>query len=309
MKRVVMFSGGIGSWATAKRVAERGPATMLFADTIVEDNDLYRFVIEAAANVAGVEPSKRFSMLLQYARNLPYDPENGYRERKKALSHLRTAAMEDNPKLVWVADGRTPFEVFHDDRFLGNSRLANCSKFLKIVPCRNWLERQALAKRLFVGIDWTEIHRLPAIRKGWLPYKAEAPLTKRPFIDKSQMKDWLCAEGVELPQGYGEGFPHNNCLNQGCVRGGHGYWQLMLRIRPEAYRNTELEEERLRVDLGKDVSMLKDRFVRNGQENVVPLTLREFRERIEAQPELDFGVEGEACGCFTEDTAETPVAA
>lgn len=110
MKHVVMFSGGIGSWATAKRVAEEhgtDDLILLFADVkgdtadphIGEDEDTYRFIEDAAANVGG--------------------------------------------KLVVVKDGRNIWEVFRDDRFLGNSRLANCSKFLKQKPCRDWLEETA----------------------------------------------------------------------------------------------------------------------------------------------------------------------
>lgn len=53
MKYVVMFSGGVGSWAAAKRLKERGEkdVTLLFADTLIEDKDLYRFLEEAAKNV------------------------------------------------------------------------------------------------------------------------------------------------------------------------------------------------------------------------------------------------------------------
>ncbi len=47
---VVMFSGGAGSWAAAKRIAAR-PLTLLFADTLIEDGDLYRFLDDAAADV------------------------------------------------------------------------------------------------------------------------------------------------------------------------------------------------------------------------------------------------------------------
>ena len=60
MKHVVMFSGGAGSWAAAKRVAERhGTAdlTLLFTDTLMEDEDLYRFLHEAAAAVFVSEAS------------------------------------------------------------------------------------------------------------------------------------------------------------------------------------------------------------------------------------------------------------
>ena len=51
MQHVVMFSGGAGSWMTAKRVAEKHGTDnliLLFADTLIEDEDLYRFLDEAA---------------------------------------------------------------------------------------------------------------------------------------------------------------------------------------------------------------------------------------------------------------------
>lgn len=49
---VVMFSGGVGSWAAAKRTVAEHPSTvLLFADTLIEDADLYRFLDEAAADV------------------------------------------------------------------------------------------------------------------------------------------------------------------------------------------------------------------------------------------------------------------
>src|SRR3954469_3627499 len=56
MKRIVMFSGGIGSWAAGRRVAEQhgtDDLTLLFCDTLIEDRDLYRFLGDAAANIGG----------------------------------------------------------------------------------------------------------------------------------------------------------------------------------------------------------------------------------------------------------------
>ena len=55
-KAVVTFSSGIGSWAAAKRYAEEHGTqglVLLFADTKKEDEDNYRFLHEAAANVGG----------------------------------------------------------------------------------------------------------------------------------------------------------------------------------------------------------------------------------------------------------------
>ncbi len=258
-QHVVMFSGGVGSWACARRVAvQHGTAdlVLLFADTRVEDDDLHRFRDEAAENVGG--------------------------------------------RLVVVADGRTPFEVFHDRRFLGNQRQANCSEELKIKPCRAWLEANAGPDDvLYVGIDWTEQHRTAAIRRGWRPWRLEFPMCERPFIDKTQMLEALDAEGIARPAAYAEGFPHNNCGAQGCVRGGQAYWMLMLRVRRDAYLRSEAAEQELREHLGADVAILRDRT--GGQTR--PMTLREARERQESAPGLFDGDEWGGCGCFTETAA------
>ena len=66
MKHIVNFSGGVGSWAAAKRVAAKhGTAdlTLLFADVLIEDDDLYTFLVRAAANVTGVPPSHTHAVL------------------------------------------------------------------------------------------------------------------------------------------------------------------------------------------------------------------------------------------------------
>lgn len=54
VRHVVQYSGGACSWGAAKRaVAKYGAAsvTLLFADTNMEDEDLYRFLDEGAANI------------------------------------------------------------------------------------------------------------------------------------------------------------------------------------------------------------------------------------------------------------------
>jgi hypothetical protein len=43
--------------------------------------------------------------------------------------------------------------------------------------------------------------------------------------------------------------------------------------------------------------------VRNGKEVVAPLTMREFRERLEAQPALFDTEEWGACSCFSPEEA------
>lgn len=265
MRRVVMFSGGIGSWMTAQRVIERhgtADVVLLFADVkgnhdnphLGEDEDTYRFIDDAAAQLGA--------------------------------------------QLITVREGRSIWEVFHDNRFLGNARLANCSKFLKQQPCRQWLDANCTTDTtVYVGIDWTETHRLPAIRDAYLPYRAEAPLTEPPYLDKSDMIAAAKAAGLKPPRLYAAGYPHNNCGGF-CVRAGQAQFQLLLRENRERYLFHEHQEQKLREHLNADVSVLRDRT--GG--TLTPLTMRAFRERIEDQPSLfdeyDFG----GCGCFTEPT-------
>ncbi|MET9957464.1 hypothetical protein ABZ135_38755 [Streptomyces sp. NPDC006339] len=265
MQHVVMWSGGITSWATARHViAEHGTAsvTLLFADTHAEDEDLHVFNAQAAAQL-GV-PITRVT-----------DPA-----------------------------GRDPWQVFEDKSWVGNTRIAQCSQLLKQEPCRQWLVANTVPTdtTVYVGIDWTETERLPAIVRGWAPWTVDAPLTRPPYFDKEQLRAEARAAGLIDPRLYRLGFAHNNC-GGACVKGGQAQWARLLEVFPERYAKAERFEERMRVKLGKDVAILRDR--RGGETK--PLTLATLRRRIEfqrhAQPSLldlidtdDWG----GCGCFTD---------
>lgn len=174
MKRVVMFSGGIGSWAAAKRVAAaHGTADMvlLFADTLIEDEDLYRFLDEAAANV-GVP-------------------------------------------LTRIAEGRTPWQVFKDERYIGNSRVDPCSKILKRGQIDKWRNENCdpADTTVYVGLSWDEEHRFTRLLPRVAPWKYEAPMCEAPYLDKPAVLAWAKSEGLRPPRLYEMGFPHNNCLS------------------------------------------------------------------------------------------------
>lgn len=265
MKHIVMFSGGIGSWAAAKRVVGQFGSenvTLLFADTLIEDEDLYRFIDEAAANVGA--------------------------------------------PLVKIADGRTPWQVFRSERYIGNSRIDPCSKLLKRQPAARWLRSNCDPQDTiaYIGIDWTEEHRFIRTRelqaqKGWI---YEAPLCKPPYLSREQMFEWLDQEGVRRPRLYDLGFSHNNCGGF-CCKAGQGHFAHLLQYLPERYEEHELEEESLRDYLGKDVAMMVDR--RGGKRS--PLTMRDLRLRVEKAQTVDrYEIGG--CGCFSEDLAMTEVA-
>ncbi|MFJ4684684.1 hypothetical protein [Streptomyces sp. NPDC088789] len=242
---VVQFSGGIGSFAAAVRVAEKhGTAdlTLLIADTGIEDHDLWRFADETS-RLLGVPLTK-------------------------------------------VADGRTPWEVFRDRRFLGNDRLAPCTRVLKQLPCRTWMEKHADPAHtlVYIGIEPAarDRARITAIARAWKPWRTRFPLCskwERP-LSKAELLREARALGVLPPRLYELGFSHNNCGGT-CVRAGMRQWKHLLEVMPDRYAYAEAQEEDLRRLLGP-VSILRQR--RKGVAH--PLPLIELRRAHEATPML-----------------------
>jgi hypothetical protein len=216
-----MFSGGIGSWAAAKRVAEvhgLDNLTLLFTDTNIEDEDLYRFIHEAANNVGvpltsigdGRDPWQVF-----------FDERMMGGSRPDPCSRILKRELADR----WMEKHFDPTETL-----------------------------------VYVGIDWSEVHRYERLRErkakqGWTYL---APMVDAPYLLKPDMLKWLESEGIVPPRLYGMGFSHNNCGGF-CVKGGHGHFALLLREMPERYALHEAMEEEFRQFVGKDVSILRDR--------------------------------------------------
>lgn len=317
---VVMYSGGIGSWAAARRLLQwHSPdkVVLLFADVIIEDWDLYRFLIETAGNIYGVE-------VADLAARCPGIPPLEQMDARKAyLAELRADTNACIPGLRWIADGRHPWEVFKKDRFLGNNSHAACSRELKQKMCRKWMDATYGPDRAMVhlGIDWTEIHRWKKSRQHWKPYRCGAPMCGNPLVDKEDMKASLASFGIALPRLYEMGYSHNNCSGA-CVKAGIAQWLHTMKLQPSVYRWSEAEEQGMRDFLQKPVSILRDRSKSAkcktcrgaGRINDAlcedcegtgkatrPLTLRELRENTPQQVDLfDWG----GCGCFLGDPEE-----
>ena len=111
------------------------------------------------------------------------------------------------------------------------------------------------------------------------------------------MLDALSEAGIEAPRLYRLGFPHNNCGGF-CIKAGQAHFALLYRTMPERYAYHERREQELREFLDKDVAILRDRT--GGKTR--PMTMREFRERLEANGQIDL-LEWGGCACFTPDAA------
>ena len=260
-----MFSGGIGSWAAGKRVKakmQEGDELILLFSDVKGDNE---------------------------------NPHIG--EDEDTYRFIEEAAKNLGGELIILKDGRDIWQVFKDKNFLGNSRLAHCSHVLKQKPARDWIKANCTPEdsTIYVGIDWTEIHRLPAIIKNYKPYLAVAPLTESPYLDKEVMINWAKKEGLKTPRLYDFGFSHNNC-GGGCVRAGQGQFKKLYEIMPERFKVWEEKEQEIRDHLGKDVSILTEQV--KGVKK--PLTLQELRSRIDSQSKLIDEDDIGGCGCFFE---------
>jgi 3'-phosphoadenosine 5'-phosphosulfate sulfotransferase (PAPS reductase)/FAD synthetase len=266
VKHVVQFSTGVASAEIAWRlVGQHGPADviLLSADTLVEDPDNWRFARE----------------------------------------------VNDRLGCEWVilADGRTPMEAGRDARVVPNNRMAVCSRILKRELLRRHIDEHCDPANtvIYLGFDWTETDRLKAARPHWAPYRIAAPLIDPPYVSKPDLLATFRARGIEPPDLYRYGLPHANCGGC-CVRGGQAQWQRVLTFNRDRYLEWEAEEEESRALLGKDVSILRDRIALSphqaiaageGWDKLRPLTLRQFRERIERQPGLFDADDWGACGC------------
>lgn len=210
---------------------------------------------------------------------------------------IEDAAANVGVPVTRIAEGRDPWQVFHDSRYLGNSQLAKCSSVLKREMALAWLEEHCKPweTTVYLGLDWTEQDRILRNVEMWLPWWCRAPLGEKPYMSKLDVFDWARREGLVLPRLYEKGFAHNNCGGF-CVKAGQGHFALLLRELPEVYAHHEAKEQELRDYLGKDVAIMRDR----SSGVTKPLTMQEFRQRVQActlQPDM-FDVGG--CGCFIE---------
>lgn len=258
-QHVVMFSGGSGSWGAARRVADHYGSKnlhLVFSDTKMEDEDLYRFVDQAKENLGGT-------------------------------FHL-------------LQEGRDPWQVFFDCRFLGNSRIDPCSRILKRELIRKYIDNQFDPGQsvIHLGIDWTEMHRFDRAKPHWAPWNVEAPLCEAPYITKSEVLRQMQDVGISPPRLYAMGFSHNNCGGF-CVKAGQGHYKTLLRELPERYAYHEGREREFREFIGKNVSIMMK--VVKGVKS--PYTLEQLRKDIEAQKEID-DLDIGGCGCFSPNPEE-----
>lgn len=176
------------------------------------------------------------------------------------------------------SDGRSPEDLFYDNRALANNRMPFCSRILKADRLQKFVKDGDI---LLFGIGCEEYHRSIRINDVYsdLAKKNNINLSIRfPIIENKvfsyQIKEWFKKTGLKTPELYLLGFSHNNCSG-GCVRAGKGQWIQLLKILPDVYAERERIEIEFSEFIGKKITFLKD------------ISLKELRE-LNSTSQLSF---------------------
>lgn len=265
MKYVVNVSGGLSSYEALRRTLEKhgkGNVEAIFAD------------------VKGAGQSEHEGE----------DPDT-YR----FLSDIERVL--DFP-IVRLSEGRTVWEVLRDGRaismIVNGNRVSKCSEKLKREVLDAYVESHYGSDECVqvIGYKWDERRRMDQIRRAKAPYLVHFPLAEPPFVDDCDIAAQLGTVGVAPPELYALGFPHNNCGGF-CIHAGQAQFALLFRSKPERYAFHEEQEAAFHRDIRGDVTVLRDR--RGGESK--PLSLREFRQRLERGEDYDRHEWG-GCACL-----------
>ena len=216
---------------------------------------------------------------------------------------LYEAADKLGAQLVYLADGRDPWQVFHDRKYQGNTRLAHCTTELKGKVFKNWLLSNYKPEEcvLYLGFSVGEEHRLKTAENNWYPYRVKSPLTEPPYTSKSEVLNLLDELDIKMPELYTKGFLHNNCGGF-CVKAGTKQFKKLLKEYPHVYIHHEAKQEKLKSELKTFrpfLRMFKDK-------KTYYVTLKEFREYVESGGEVD-PFEAPGCGCFTDFSLQSDI--
>jgi 3'-phosphoadenosine 5'-phosphosulfate sulfotransferase (PAPS reductase)/FAD synthetase len=236
------------------------------------------------------------------AQELGYDftllfADTGIEDEDLHRFNADVAAAVGRP-LVTLRDGRTPWDVYIDRKWIGNTRTAHCSDELKTKQVRKWLAENAQPEEaLVLGMGWEEADRIERAQARWEP-RPVVSLLKRQRVYRWQYDSYLSRHGIAPPRLYAQGYEHNNCGGF-CCKAGQVQFARLLANNPERYAYHEAEMERAMASIGPTAQPFL-RVTIGG--NLEYLTLRQFREYVGSGGQVEMFSEA-GCGCFTEEAA------
>lgn len=178
------------------------------------------------------------------------------------------------------------WDVFMFTGMMGNPFADPCSRMLKREVMAAYMKANHKPEEtvLHVGITADEIDRMLAIRANWQRqgWTVEADLANEPQIDKLTLLAMCEKEFGFVPAPYRLGMSHNNCGGF-CVKAGKGQMARLLWYDRKTFLYHETMELWHQQIFDHKNTIMRDEWSRAGIRGADPLTLRQFRERMEAK--------------------------
>ena len=73
-----------------------------------------------------------------------------------------------NKEIIILSEGHNPYEIFTNEHIIPNSRVAPCTQKLKISVFKKWLKAQDKNSTIYIGYDYSEMHRIEATKSNYL---------------------------------------------------------------------------------------------------------------------------------------------
>jgi hypothetical protein len=262
-KHIVSVGGGITSTLLLPlEVIKRYGAenVQLVMAMVADDETNARPLVEAVVNLTKL-PIRRIT---------PISPTGG--------------AVIDVPPGQWAL--WSIWDVFNATGRMGSTLADPCSRVLKRETLKTWMLNNALKGYhvLHVGITSDEIDRMLAIRANWggSGYQVEAPLADDETLTRETAIERCKALLGFVPELYQRGNSHNNCAGF-CVKAGHAEMARLLHYDRARYLQHEAAELAHQQQHEHTATIMRDRRTVAGAVESTPLTLRDFRLRMEAR--------------------------
>jgi hypothetical protein len=254
MRYIVSLSGGISSAVAADRAIQRygrRKVTLWFADTLAEDEDLYRFIEDCMHRWGGklyrFEDGRTPEQVAEDKRIIP---------NQKIAPCTHILKIEPFKRWLW----RVP-------------------KNVTVILGYNWSEIRRIEKRQ----HWHKYNgkwRPPAGYQAEIPGVYEDyPLLWHPVMHDpfAEVKSW----GIEIPRLYKLGFDHNNCGGV-CFRQSIADWMLARDFLADNFNGKVAWESAMQERFGMQYTIIRDQ--RNGSVKPLLLSTLHSRQRVRQQP-------------------------
>jgi len=186
------------------------------------------------------------TVLLYHSTNT--EPEDNDRFRKDVSGYIGVPITEDS-------DGRNIWELFADEKYLGNGRNTPCSRILKQERSLRYLQSH-LPAQLYIGFTLEEYRRA---QRTYARYSQRHIEVRFPLIENKLTKDECLHRvencwGLKLPQIYSWA-EHANCIP--CIKGKKAYWGLIYMYERAAWDRASQAEKDFKCTIFTEAGTLE----------------------------------------------------